>query len=318
MHDDTDIKEAVRERYAGAATRDAAATGPAMAAGSCCGGEAPVVGASASSCCGAAPTAAAPSAGTATASGCGCGSAPAVIGGSTESAQLGYDAGDLAAIPEGADLGLGCGNPLAVLELQPGETVLDLGSGGGIDCFLAARRVGSEGRVIGVDMTPEMVARARRNAGAQYPNVDFRLGEIEHLPVADATVDAIISNCVINLVPDKAQVFRDAFRVLRPGGRVSVSDIVLLGEVPVAIRDSVEAYVACLSGAILRDDYLRLMAEAGFTDVQVTEARAFDLEDVVSADLVAQYRDFTGATEAELRAAAAMFQSVRVSARKPA
>jgi SAM-dependent methyltransferase len=232
---------------------------------------------------------------------------------------LGYSAGDLEAVPDGADMGLGCGNPFALLELREGETVLDLGSGGGVDCFIASKQVGPSGRVIGVDMTPEMVAKARRNAAAgAYANVEFRLGEIEHLPVADASVDAIISNCVINLAPDKAQVFADAFRVLRPGGRLSVSDIVLLGEVPVQIRDSVEAYVACLSGAILRDDYLALMAEAGFTDVRVTGETSFELEDVVASDLVAEFRRHTGATDAELRTAAARFQSVRVAATKPA
>jgi SAM-dependent methyltransferase len=222
-------------------------------------------------------------------------------------------------VPDGADLGLGCGNPLALLELQPGETVLDLGSGGGIDCFIAAKRVGPEGHVIGVDMTPEMVARARRNAqAAGVANVDFRLGEIEHLPVADGTVDAIISNCVINLVPDKAQVFRDAFRALKPGGRLSVSDIVLLGEVPLLIRDSVEAYVACLSGAVLRDDYLRMLEDAGFTQVTVTEARSFTPEDVVAADLVEEFAKHAQVSLAELQDAASRFQSVRVSARKPA
>jgi len=278
MHDDTEIKAAVRERYAG----------HAAASESCCTpvtGEAP--------------------------GGCGCGAA-------TVSPGLGYDAAELAAIPEGADLGLGCGNPLAMLELQPGETVLDLGSGGGIDCFLAAKRVGPSGRVIGVDMTPEMLDRARRNAVAGgFENVEFRLGEVEHLPVADATVDAIISNCVINLVPDKRAAFAEAFRVLRPGGRLSVSDIVLLGEVPVQIRDSVDACVACLSGAILRDDYLALLGAVGFEDVRVTSSRGFELEEVVAQDLVAEFAENTGASRDELRAAAARFQSISVQATRP-
>jgi arsenite methyltransferase len=282
MHDPTDIKEAVRERYAGHAVN----------ATSCCGSTA------ASSC------------------GCGTGSELDLT---RLDAELGYDPAELAEIPEGANLGLGCGNPLGLLELQPGETVVDLGSGGGIDCFLAAKRVGPAGRVIGVDMTPEMIARARRNAGATgFDNVEFRLGEIEHLPVADASVDAIISNCVINLVPDKQQVFADTFRVLKPGGRLSVSDIVLLGEVPVAIRDSVDAYVACLSGAVLRDEYLGMLANAGFTDVRVTEARTYDPEDVVAADIAEEYAKHSGVGTDELRRAAAMFQSVRVQARKPA
>ncbi len=241
---------------------------------------------------------------------CGCGEQDA-------RAELGYSAEDIAAIPEGADLGLGCGNPLAMLQLQPGETVMDLGSGGGIDCFVAAKRVGPTGHVIGVDMTPEMIERARRN-GAPFPNVEFRLGEIEHLPAADATVDAIISNCVINLVPDKAQAFREAFRVLKPGGRLSVSDIVLLREVPVAIRDSVDAYVACLSGAVLKDDYLGMLAVAGFADVELTEERGFELDDVVAADVVEEYMKHADVTLEDVRHAASAFRSIRVQARKAA
>jgi SAM-dependent methyltransferase len=282
MPDTNDIKEAVRERYAGAATQGT----------SCC---APTAGGNA---------------------GCGCATGASGV---IDTTRLGYSAADLDALPDGADLGLGCGNPLAMLELREGETVLDLGSGAGIDCFIASKRVGESGRVIGVDMTPEMVARARRNAAAAgVTGVEFRLGEIEHLPVADASVDAIISNCVINLVPDKRQVFADAFRALKPGGRLSVSDIVLLGEVPVQLRDSVEAYVACLSGALLRDDYLAMVAEAGFTDVRVTEERTFSLDDVMATDLVEEFKSHTGATEAQLRDAAAVFQSIRVAAVKPA
>lgn len=245
------------------------------------------------------------------ASSCGCDTAPST------SEALGYDAAALAQIPEGADLGLGCGNPLAMLELAQGETVLDLGSGAGIDCFLAARRVGPTGHVIGVDMTPEMIARARRNAqSGGFANVEFRLGEIEHLPVADASVDAIISNCVVNLVPDKAQVFFEAFRVLAPGGRLSVSDIVLTGEVPLEIRDSVEAYVACLSGAILRDDYLALIEAAGFADVEVTEERTFAADDVVAEDLIAEFSLHAGVSREQLEEAASRFSSIRVRATK--
>lgn len=280
MFDETEIKEAVRDRYAGHAQN----------ATSCCSSS--VKPTSEASCCGA--------------------GAPSI------SEQLGYDPADLAGIPEGADLGLGCGNPLAMLELKEGETVVDLGSGGGIDCFLAAKRVGPTGHVIGVDMTPEMLARARRNAAqGGFDNVEFRLGEIEHLPVEDGSVDAIISNCVVNLVPDKRQVFADAFRVLRSGGRMSLSDIVTLGEIPLRIRESAEAYVSCLSGAILREDYVALMSEVGFTDIEVTESRSFGLDDVVSEDLVAEFARQSGATVDELQAAAAMFQSVRVRAVKP-
>ncbi|NTW28067.1 MAG: arsenite methyltransferase [Coriobacteriia bacterium] len=272
MSTDDDIKQAVRERYAGHATQGTSC----CSSGSCCGGE---------------------------------------VSGGTVSQELGYSADDLAAIPGGADLGLGCGNPLALLELSAGETVLDLGSGGGIDCFMAARQVGPTGHVIGVDMTAEMIARARKNAAVGgYGNVEFRLGEIEHLPVADATVDAVISNCVINLVPDKRQAFAEAARVLKSGGRISVSDIVTLGEIPVEIRGSMEAYVACLAGAILRDEYLVLLGEAGFEDIRVTEERTFAVEDVVAEDLVAEFRRHTGATDEQLRKAAERFASIRVAA----
>ena len=188
----------------------------------------------------------------------------------TVSKAVGYTDEQLGAIPDGADLGLGCGNPTALASLKEGEVVLDLGSGGGIDCFLAASKVGENGRVIGVDMTPEMIERARENASkGNYGNVDFRLGEIEHLPVADNSVDVVISNCVINLSPDKAQVFKEAYRVLRPGGRVMVSDIVLLKELPDAIKSSVAAYTGCIAGASRKEDYLAIVASAGFQDVEV-------------------------------------------------
>ena len=188
----------------------------------------------------------------------------------TVSKAVGYTDEQLGAIPDGADLGLGCGNPTALASLKEGEVVLDLGSGGGIDCFLAASKVGKNGRVIGVDMTPEMIERARENASkGNYGSVDFRLGEIEHLPVADNSVDVVISNCVINLSPDKAQVFKEAYRVLRPGGRVMVSDIVLLKELPDAIKSSVAAYTGCIAGASRKEDYLATVASAGFRDVEV-------------------------------------------------
>jgi len=186
------------------------------------------------------------------------------------SKAVGYTDEQLGAIPDGADLGLGCGNPTALASLREGEVVLDLGSGGGIDCFLAASKVGENGRVIGVDMTPEMLEKARENASkGKYTNVEFRLGEIENLPVADNSVDVVISNCVINLSPDKAQVFKEAYRVLRPGGRVMVSDIVLLKELPDAIKSSVAAYTGCIAGASRKEDYLATVASAGFQDVEV-------------------------------------------------
>ncbi len=184
--------------------------------------------------------------------------------------QIGYTAEQAAAVPEGANLGLGCGNPLAYAEVKPGETVLDLGSGAGIDAFLAAGLVGENGRVIGVDMTPAMVERAQANARqGNYANTEFRLGQIEHLPVADASVDVIISNCVINLSPDKDQVFREALRVLKPGGRILVSDLVWLSPPSEKTRESEEALVGCLAGASLKEDYLGIMREAGFRSVEV-------------------------------------------------
>ena len=188
----------------------------------------------------------------------------------TGSAKRGYASGDLTSVPFGADMGLGCGNPTALADLQPGEAVLDLGCGGGLDCFLAAKAVGPSGRVIGVDMTPEMVERARASAAAGgYANVEFRLGEIEALPVEDGSVDALMSNCVINLVPDKARAFGEAYRVLRPGGRMHVSDIVLEGQLPEAVRESVEAYVGCVAGAATRSEYVGAIEGAGFTDITI-------------------------------------------------
>ncbi len=182
-------------------------------------------------------------------------------------------------MPEGANLGFGCGNPVAIASLKEGEIVLDLGSGAGFDAFLAAQRVGKTGRVIGVDMTPEMIEKARANAAkGSYSNVEFRLGEIEKLPVEDNCVDAIISNCVINLSPDKQRVFAEAFRVLKPGGRLMVSDLVLVKELPAALKGSVEAYVGCLAGAIRKDDYLNFISLAGFRDVKVVSETSYPVD----------------------------------------
>ncbi|MCY0909916.1 MAG: arsenite methyltransferase, partial [Sulfobacillus thermotolerans] len=186
------------------------------------------------------------------------------------SVQLGYAPDDLTSVPAGANLGLGCGNPLALASLRPGETVLDLGSGGGLDCFLAARQVGERGHVIGVDMTPAMITRARNNAqqGAYAP-VEFRLGEIEHLPVADATVDVVLSNCVINLSSDKRQVFREAFRVLKPGGRLALSDIVATIDIPAVWRDDVTLWTSCMAGAATVSELETILGDVGFEGIHI-------------------------------------------------
>ncbi len=229
--DESEIKEMLRTRYGGIA---AAAEGS-----SCC---APA----ASSCCG--PSTAA----------------------QDKALRMGYSEADLAAVPDGANLGLGCGNPQAIAAIGPGETVVDLGSGAGFDCFLAARQVGHAGRVVGVDMTHEMLKKARENAvriGAG--NVEFRLGELEHLPVADNTADALISNCVINLVPDKAQVFREAFRVLKPGGRLAVSDIVSTRPLPAELAADPALICGCIAGAASADRIREWLDRAGFTNIRV-------------------------------------------------
>lgn len=197
--------------------------------------------------------------------------------------RIGYTEEEIGSVPEGANLGLGCGNPVALASLKKGQTVLDLGSGGGFDCFLAANRVGKGGKVIGVDMTPEMLDKARENARkSKYENVEFRLGEIENLPVADGTVDVVISNCVINLSPNKRRVFEEAFRVLKPNGRLMVSDIVLLKQLPEIIRKNVQAYIGCLSGAEMKNKYLQMIKDAGFQEVKVVEENYFPVENMAN------------------------------------
>lgn len=205
---------------------------------------------------------------------CGCGDTAQEI-----SKRIGYTEEDLKMVPEGANLGLGCGNPVAIASLKEGEIALDLGAGAGFDCFLAAQKVGKKGRVIGVDMTPEMVEAARKNVlKGGYENVEFRLGEIENLPVADNFVDVIISNCVINLSPDKDRVFREAFRVLKPEGRVMIADIVLLRELPDVIKNSIEAYLGCIAGAIRKDEYLEIIKNAGFQEVKIIEETSYFMD----------------------------------------
>jgi SAM-dependent methyltransferase len=195
------------------------------------------------------------------------------------STRLGYSTEELAAVPSGADMGLGCGNPKAIAALKPGEVVVDLGAGGGFDCFLAAHEVGPQGHVIGVDMTPDMLSKARGNAAkGKFDNVEFRLGEIEYLPVADATVDVIISNCVINLSPNKPQVFREAFRVLKPGGRLAISDVVATVELPEEMRQDEALIAGCMGNASLIEELEAMISEAGFEQVRIApkdESRDF-------------------------------------------
>jgi arsenite methyltransferase len=243
---DQEIKDAVRQRYGNFAktgTADCGCSGSASAS-PCCGGHAQ----------------------------------PAQVY-DQQSAQLGYSTEELASVPEGANLGLGCGNPQAIAAIKKGETVLDLGSGAGFDCFLALRQTGENGKVIGIDMTPDMISKARANARKTgYTNVEFRLGEIEHLPVADGTADVIISNWVINLSTDKPAVFRESFRVLKPGGRLAVSDVVATAELPAEVRNNLELYSACAGGAAMIDDLEKMLAEAGFTNIRIApkdESRQF-------------------------------------------
>jgi SAM-dependent methyltransferase len=272
-----DVKSAVREHYAKIVTRGGGCCAPSSGAGGCCG----------------AP-------------------APAQI-----SRAIGYSEAEMQGVPDGANLGLGCGNPLAFAALKAGDVVVDLGSGAGFDCFLAARRVGPGGRVIGVDMTHEMLAAARANAARDgYSNVEFRLGEIEALPVADTSADMVISNCVINLSTDKPRVFREALRVLKPGGQLMVSDLVLARPLPASVARSVEAYAGCIAGAMLKDDYLAAIRGAGFADVEVLAESAYPIGlSNPDASELAVLGDASISAE-DLRAAAEAVTSVKVRAVK--
>ncbi|MBW1789858.1 MAG: arsenite methyltransferase [Deltaproteobacteria bacterium] len=276
-----EIRKAVRNRYAGKA-REANACAPFPQV-SCCGG---------------------------------AGQADRI------SENLGYSKEELSSVPDGANLGLGCGNPTALASLKLGETVLDLGSGAGFDCFLAASQVGESGQVIGVDMTHEMLEKARQNAmEGSYGNVEFRLGEIENLPTADNSVDIVISNCVINLSPDKPRVFREAFRVLKPGGRIMVSDIVLLGVLPDFLKKSMDAYAACVGGALLKQDYISAIEEAGFDQVDIIEEVTFPaqfLADAAANDPTLKAMGGESGPSAEvLEKVAASVVSIKVKATKP-
>ena len=243
------IRQAVRERYGKIATAGSGVTG-IISSGSCCGESGTAAGKnSAASCC----------------------SGGSDVTSEQMSTLMGYSKQDLATAPEGANMGLGCGNPVALASLQTGETVVDLGSGGGFDCFLAAKQVGDAGKVIGVDMTPDMLSKARANAEKmQAENVEFRLGEIEHLPVADNSADIIMSNCVINLSPDKQKVYRDAFRILKPGGRLAISDIVAIAPLPEEIQQNLALVSACVGGAATIDDTRDMLAQVGFENIKIT------------------------------------------------
>jgi len=234
------------------------------------------------------------------------------------SKKIGYSEDEIRSVPAEANLGLGCGNPTALAAIKAGETVLDLGSGAGFDCFLAAQKVGPRGRVIGIDMTEEMVERAKENASkGGYRNVEFRKGEIEDLPVDDNTIDLIISNCVINLVPNKDRAFKEAFRVLKAGGRLMVSDIVLLKRLPDFVKNSIEAYVGCVSGASTKDKYLDAIKAAGFEDVSVINESVFPL-DCMTTDPTGQaiLKSMEGAPE-QLREVESSISSIQVGADKP-
>jgi len=232
--------------------------------------------------------------------------------------KIGYTEEEMQTVPSGSNLGLGCGNPIALASLKEGETILDLGSGAGFDCFLASKIVGPNGKVIGVDMTAEMVARARENALiGGYSNVEFRLGEIEALPIEDNTIDIIISNCVINLVPNKEKAFKEAFRVLKPGGRLMVSDIVLKKKLPDFVLESIEAYVGCVSGASMKDRYLDFIKSAGFENVAVNQESDFPL-DCMTNDPTGQaiLKSLKGSYE-EIRNVEGAISSIKVRGIKP-
>lgn len=300
---DADIRREVRQRYGGIVRQQTGSAVEDQPASSCCGEPAP---AQATGCCGSEQPAA------------GCCDSSLTATAEQISEKIGYSAAEMGAVPEGANLGLGCGNPTAIASIQPGETVLDLGSGAGFDCFLASKQVGPDGSVIGVDMTPDMIEAARQNAAkGGYENVEFRLGEIENLPVPDATVDLVISNCVVNLSVNKQRVFNETFRALKPGGRLMISDIVLNHPLPEKIAGSPQAYCECISGAALRDDYLQMIGNAGFTDVEIVSEAPF------SSSLITESPEYeagggeTSFTTDEVESAASALVSANVYAKKP-
>ena len=234
------------------------------------------------------------------------------------SKSIGYSSDELKSVPQGANLGLGCGNPTAISSLREGEIVLDLGSGAGFDCFLAANMVGESGQVIGVDMTPEMINKAQTKAEkGNYNNVEFRLGEIENLPVADNVIDVVISNCVINLSPDKRKVYQETYRVLKPGGRFIISDIVVSKELPSFIKDSIESYIGCVSGALLKNDYLNIINDSGFGKVNVVKETPFSFDLLRNDPNIKTIIQDTRLTESDAEELAITILSITVQGYKP-
>jgi len=233
--------------------------------------------------------------------------------------KIGYSDEELAAVPEDANLGIGCGNPTALASIQKGETILDLGSGAGFDCFLAAKETGETGKVRGIDITPEMVAQAKKNAlNGNYSNVEFKVGEIENLPLADNMVDLIISNCVINLTDQKERVFEEAYRVAKPGGRIMISDIILLHDLPDYVMQSVEGHIACLSGAIRKEDYVAAIAKAGFTDITIDKEAAFPIELMLNDPIAKKVVSENNLSAKDIQDIANSIASISISAKKSA
>lgn len=234
------------------------------------------------------------------------------------SRRMGYSDEEISAAPPESNLGLGCGNPVALASISEGETVLDMGAGAGFDCFLASSRVGQSGQVIGVDITSEMVDRARTNAAkGGYKNIDFRQGDLENMPVADNYVDVVISNCVINLVPNKRLVFKEAYRVLKPGGRLAISDVVLTKALPEFVKNSTRAYIGCLAGAIMKEEYLAIIKNVGFSEVEVIEESTFPVQSLLCDSKVSSAVEMPSFSVEQQREVAESVLSIKVVARKP-
>ncbi len=284
--EDQKVKKLVRDAYAKVASQDKSSSTPVGQGSSCCD--------TVSSCCGSVDLA------------------------TDISKKIGYTDEEIKAVPEGANLGLGCGNPVALASLKEAETVLDLGSGAGFDCFLAADKVGRNGKIIGIDMTPEMLQKARENAKkGNYENVEFKLGDIENLPVEDNSVDVIISNCVINLSPDKEKVFKEAFRILKPGGRLMISDIVLLKELPDFIKNSIEAYIGCVSGAVLKNKYIEAIKNAGFEEVTIVDEALYPADYIKNDPTAKAIIEKFDISLEEVREVVSSVTSVKVNGIKP-